>query len=167
MKKQLLQPIARLGFMAVFVLFGILSTKAEEAIILTLKDGGEVAFAFSTKPRLVMGEELTISAPDATGVSYPYADVKNVRFGEVTTTDIESASGTGETPDVTFSIRGNQLQVFGLPQGESVSVYNLAGKRVAMQKQTQDATVLNIPLNARGVLVVRTSTGISYRVVLP
>ena len=61
----------------------------------------------------------------------------------------------------------SQLYVFGLPQGESVSVYDLAGRRVAMQKQATDGSTLSIPLNATGVLVVRTSTGISYRVSNP
>ena len=114
-----------------------------------------------------MGEELTITAPDGTNVVYAYADVRNVRFGEFAITGIDSAPGTENTPDITFRISGGQLHVFGLPQGESASVYDLAGRRVAMQKQTTDGSTLSIPLNATGVLVVRTTTGISYRVAIP
>ena len=153
--------------MAVFVLFGILGARAEEGVILSLKDGTEVAFAFSTKPRLAMGEELTITAPDGTNVVYAFADVRNVRYGEFSSTGIDSIPGTENMPDVTFRISGGQLHVFGLPQGESASVYDLGGRRVAMQKQTTDGSALSIPLNATGVLVVRTSTGISYRVAIP
>lgn len=145
----------------------VLGARAEEGVILSLKNGTEVAFAFSSKPRLAMGEELTIIAPDGTNVVYAYADVKNVRFGELTITGIDSAPGTENMPDVTFRINGGQLHVFGLPQGESVSVYDLAGRRVAMQKQTTDGSTLSIPLNATGVLVVRTTIGISYRMVTP
>lgn len=114
-----------------------------------------------------MGGELTITVPDGTNVVYAYADVKNVRFGEFSTTGIDSAPGTENTPDVTFRISDGLLQVFGLPHGESVSVYDLGGRRVAMQKQATDGGTLSIPLNATGVLVVRTSTGISYRVSNP
>ncbi len=153
--------------MAVLLLSCVLGARAEEGVLLSLKDGTEVAFAFSSKPRLAMGGELTITVPDGTNVVYAYADVKNVRFGEFVTTDIDSASGTENTPDVTFRISGGQLHVFGLPQGESVSVYDLAGRRVAMQKQTTDGCTLSIPLTATGVLVVRTTTGISYRMVNP
>jgi hypothetical protein len=153
--------------MAVLLLSSLLGARAEEGVILTLKDGTEVAFAFSSKPRLAMGEELTITAPDGTNVVYAFADVRNVRFGEFITTDIDSAPGTENAPDVTFRISGGQLHVFGLPQGESVSVYDLAGRRMAMQKQTTDGSTLSIPLNAIGVLVVRTTTGISYRMVNP
>ena len=153
--------------MAVFLLSCVLGARAEEGVILSLKDGTEVAFAFSSKPRLAMGGELTITAPDGTNVVYAYADVRNVRFGEFSTTDIDSAPGTENTPDVTFHINGGQLHVFGLPQGESVSVYDLGGRRVAMQKQAGEGGTLSIPLPVSGVLVVRTTTGISYRMVNP
>lgn len=167
MKKHLFQPLARAGFIAVLLLACVLGARAEEGVILSLKDGTEVAFAFSSKPRLAMGGELTITAPDGTNVVYAYADVRNVRFGEFSTTGIGSAPGTENTPDVTFRISDGLLQVFGLPHGESVSVYDLGGRRVAMQKQTTDGCTLSIPLNVSGVLVVHTSTGISYRMLTP
>ena len=159
-----MQPVVRVALTAVLLLSSVLGARAEEGVILSLKDGTEVAFAFSSKPRLAMGEELAISTPDGMYVVYSYADVRNFRFGEFTTTGIDSAHGTKNTPDVTFRISGGQLHVFGLLQGESVSVYDLAGCRLAMQKQTTDGSTLSVPLNATGVLVVRTSTGISYRV---
>lgn len=153
--------------MVLLMLASVLNIKAEEGVILSLKNGSEVAFAFTTKPRLAMGEVFTISASDGTNVIYSYSDVKSFRFGEFSVTAIETLRGTEDTAGVTFRISGGQLQVFALPQGESVSVYDLDGRRVAMQKQMTDGGVLNIPLNANGVLVVRTSTGISYRVVIP
>ena len=153
--------------MVVLLLACVLGAMAEEGVILSLKDGTEVTFAFSSKPRLAMGEELTITAPDGTNVVYAYADVRNVRFGEFSGTGIDSAPGTENTPDVTFCISGGQLHVFGLPQGESVSVYDLAGRRVAMQRQNADGTPLCVPCLPRGVLAVRTSTGIAYRVLIP
>ena len=165
MKKHLLQLFARVDIMAVLLLSSLLGARAEEGVILTLKDGTEVAFAFSSKPRLAMGEELTIAATD--GIKVAYADVKNIRFGEVATTCIDSAPVTENTPDVTFRISGGQLHVFGLPQDKSVSVYDIAGRRVAMQKQTAEGSTLSITLNATGVFVVCTSTGISYRVSNP
>ena len=167
MKKPLLQPFARVGLMAVLLLSCVLGARAEGGVILSLKDGTEVAFAFSSKPRLAMGEELTITAPDGTNVVYAFADVRNVRFGEFTSTGIDSAPGTENTPDITFRISGGQLHVFGLPQGESVSVYDLSGQRQTHQKQNADGTTITLPLSAKGVLVVRTSTGVSYRLMNP
>lgn len=153
--------------MAVLLLAYALATRADEGVVLSLKDGTEVAFTFATKPRLAMGEELTISSTDGTKVVYAYADVKDIRFGELITTGIDSVLGKVETPEVTFRISGGQLQVIGLPIGESVSVYDLDGRRVAMQKQNADGTHLFVPCLARGVLVVRTSTGLAYRVLIP
>ena len=153
--------------MAVLLLSCVLGIRAEESVILSLKNGTEVVFAFSSKPRLAMGEELPISVSDGTNVVYAYADVRNVRFGEFSTTGIDSAPAKENMPDVTFRISGGQLHVFGMPQGESVSCYDLAGHRVAMKKQITDGCTLSIPLNVSGVLVVRTSTGISYRIFNP
>lgn len=138
--------------MAVFLLSCVLGAGAEDGVVLSLKDGTEVAFAFSYKPRLAMGGELTITAPDGTDVVYAYADVKNVRFGEFSTTGMDSVPGTENTPDVTFRISGGLLQVFALPHGESVSVYDLGGRCVAMQKQTADGGTLSIPLPVSGSL---------------
>ena len=76
MKKPLLQPFARVCLMAVLLLSCVLGVRAEEGVILSLKDGTEVAFAFSSKPRLAMGEELTITAPDGTNVVYGKMDKK-------------------------------------------------------------------------------------------
>lgn len=153
--------------MAVLLLSCALGARAEEGIILSLKNGTEVAFAFSSKPRFVMGDELTITALDGTNIVYAYAYVQNVRLGEFTITGIGCAPGTESQPDITFRISGAQLHVFGLPQGECVCVYDLGGRRVAMQKQTAEGSILCIPLSVSGVLVVRTSTGISYRMVNP
>ena len=80
---------------------------------------------------------------------------------------IEKVEQTGSSSDAVFRFNDGQLQFFGLPAGESVSVYDLNGHHVAMQKQAEDDTVLCITLNSRGVLVIRTSNGISYKVSIP
>ena len=167
MNRDLFQPCAQIVLMTVLLLTCVLGARAEESVILSLKDGTEVALAFSSKPRLAIGEELTISTSEGTSVIYAYADVQNVRFGEFSITGIESTPSTENMPDVTFRIYGGQLHVFGLPNGESVSVYDLCGRRVAIQKQATEDSILIIPLKVSGVLIVRTTTGISYRMITP
>lgn len=167
MKKLLFQSLARISFLTILLLTSTFGAKADEGVILSLKDGREIAFAFSAKPRLAIGEELRISATDGTCVSYNYADVRHVRYGEIADAGIEKVEHTGSSSDAVFRFNDGQLQVFGLPAGESVSVYDLNGHHVAMQKQAKDGTVLCITLNSRGVLVIRTSNGISYKVSIP
>ena len=166
MKKLLFQSLARVFFLTVLLLSSALSARADEGVILSLKDGREVAFAFSAKPRLAFGEELKINAADGICVNYNYADVRNVRYGEIIETGIDEVEHSGITYDATFRISDGQLQVFGLPAGESVSVYDLNGHRVAMQKQVKDGTILSIILDSHGVFVIRTSNGISYKILI-
>ena len=62
---------------------------------------------------------------------------------------------------------GVETDVHVTADGEFIIIHDDDTGRVAMQKQTTDGSTLSVPLNATGVLVVRTSTGISYRVLNP
>ena len=121
---------------------------------------------FSEKPTVIHGRELTIIASDATTVSYDYTQVRSLRFGEFVSTGIEDVASDTESV-ISFKIVDSTLYVYGLPSGESLSVYTIGGQRVATKRQTNADTVLSIPLTSRGVLVVSTSTGVSYRVLNP
>lgn len=167
MNKTVSQSFARACLMAVLLLVSGMHAWAEEGVILSLKNGSEIGFAFSSKPRLTMGTELTFTSSDGVSVSYAYAEVKNVRFGEFSVTGIEDVETVAQTPDVSFRISAGTLMVSGLPVGENVRVYDLSGHLVAMQEQTADGAVLSVLVPARGVLVVRTSNGISYRILNP
>lgn len=136
---------------------------AEDGVIVKLKDGGEVGFVFSSKPNVAPGEELTISTADGTVVSYDYAEVRSVSFGEVTVTGVDDVE-TSPSCDVVFRLLDGRLTVEGLSAGASVSVYTVGGQLLTTEKQTADGAALSVPLDARGVLIVRTSTGVSYKV---
>lgn len=166
MKKKVYSPLVRLAFVLMLLLGTSMGARADEGVILKLKVGQEVAFAFSGKPCISTGEELGITMPDGTNVSYDYAEVSSIRFGTYTITGIEETT-SAEGVDVSFRIDGGVLSVSGLPRGESVSLYNLSGQRLASKKQTATDSTLSISLPAHGVLVIRTSTGVSYRVMNP
>ena len=79
---------------------------------------------------------------------------------------IEEVEGDS-APVVSFKSVDGTLYVYGLPAGEKVSVYTISGQRVGSKQQIDENTVLSLPLASRGVLIVTTSTGISYRVLNP
>lgn len=163
MKKQTVNHLPRLAILLLLLLSAGTKVMAEDGVILTLKDGREIAFAFSSKPKISMGTELTITAQDGMQVCYDYADVHKVQFGETGTSGIGSTPAI-QGPDLSFTISNGILSVHGLPAGGSVSIYDLGGRRVAMGEQASEAGTLNIALSAKGVLIVRTSTGIGYRI---
>lgn len=157
--KKLFTPILML---VVAVLFPV-SVYAEEGVMLTLTDGTQVGFTFSATPKVAMGSELTISTADGTSVSYAYSEVKTFCFGEVQVTAIEDATSS-PTCAVSFKLEIDQVLVSGLSVGETVSVYNLAGQQLTAVRQVAEGAVLSVPLTHSGILIVRTGTGVSYKV---
>ncbi len=166
MKNTRINIIARICSLAVALLCSGVNALADEGVVLTLKDGQELRFMFSEKPTVIHGRELTIIASDATTVSYDYTQVRSLRFGEFVPTAIEEVEGDS-APVVSFKIVDGTLYVYGLPAGERVSVYTISGQRVGAKRQSDNGVVLSLPLTSRGVLIVTTSTGISYRVLNP
>ncbi len=136
---------------------------AEDGVIVKLKNGSEVGFVFSSKPNVTPGAELSITTSDGASVSYDYAEVCSVRFGDVTSTGIDDVTSS-PVCDVVFRLLDGKVVAEGLPAGESVSVYNVGGQLLTTEKQSAGGTALSVPLDARGVLIVRTSTGVSYKV---
>lgn len=137
------------------------AVRAEEGVILHLKDGNEVSFVFSSRPKLMMGTELQISTIDGYQVSYDYLLVSRVSFGEATATGVEEVSTVKSK--VVFSLSEDKVLVEGLKVGESASVYNLAGQLLISVKQTLPSGPLTLPLTEKGVLIVRMSTGVNYK----
>lgn len=148
-------------FVAAFTLSTV--AMADDGVILKLKNGNEVGFVFSSKPCIITGTELSITTADCSSISYNYSEVSSVSFGEVVATGIGDVQ-TSQSCDVVFRLLDGRLAVEGLAAGESVSVYTVGGQLLATEKQSADGTALSVPLDARGVLIVRTSTGVSYKV---
>ena len=92
--------------------------------------------------------------------------VRSIRFEESAATGINDIKGEDNSV-ISFKVVGGTLYVYGLPVGENVSVYTVSGQRIAMKRQANSESVLSLPLTSQGVLVVSTSTGISYRVLNP
>lgn len=166
MKNTRINRFARLCSLAIALFCIGINASADDGVILTLKDGQELRFLFSKKPRISHGRELTIVASDTTSVSYDYSLVRSIRFDESATTAINDIKGE-DNAVISFKVVDGTLYVYGLPVGESVSIYTVSGQRIAMKRQANSESVLSLPLTSQGVLVVSTSTGISYRVLNP
>lgn len=136
---------------------------ADDGVILKLKNGKEVGFVFTSKPKITPSAELSITTAEGTSVSYNYAEVRSVTFDDVTSTAIDDVAAS-PVCDVVFRLLDGKVVVEGLPAGESVSVYNVGGQLLASQKQTANGVSLTLPLEGSGVLIVRTSIGVSYKV---
>lgn len=166
MKNTRINRFARLCSLAIALFCIGISASADNGVVLTLKDGQELRFLYAKKPRISHGRELSIVASDSTAISYDYSLVRSIRFEESAATGINDIKGEDNSV-ISFKVVGGTLYVYGLPVGENVSVYTVSGQRIAMKRQANSESVLSLPLTSQGVLVVSTSTGISYRVLNP
>ncbi|GAB6976384.1 hypothetical protein JCM15124A_12910 [Prevotella falsenii] len=139
-----------------------LGAMGEDGVLLQLKNGSIVGFAFSGKPTMVIGAMLEIRTTETT-VSYDYNEVKRVCWGEVQPSGISSAKDNINS-NVVFRINANGLNVSGLPNGERVSVYDTTGKLVATAISKQNDVTLALPMKqSGGIYIARTQSGVSFK----
>lgn len=137
----------------------------EEGVLLQLKNGSIVGFAFSDKPTMLIGSALEIRAKK-TVVSYDYNEVKRVYWGEVQPNSISSAKDNINS-NVVFRINTNGLSVSGLTKGERVSIYDTTGRLITTAISTKDNETLNLSLKtSNGIYIARTKSGISFKFTL-
>lgn len=164
MKRLLHEAGLRLLLPALCFALGGVAVMAENGVVLKLKDGSSVGFAFSAQPKIVMGSELTITDAAGLSVSYDYAEVQNFAWGEVEVTGIDDAR-SANVCDVVFRHAAGIVTVSGLPAGALVSVHTLSGNIVS--KKRSDGSDLSVTLPGKGLYVVSTTTGASYKVMNP
>ena len=137
----------------------------EEGVLLQLKNGSTVGFAFSDKPTILIGSTLEIRA-NKTVVNYDYNEVKRVYWGEVQPNGISSAKDNINS-SVVFRINTNGLSVSGLTKGERVSIYDTTGRLITTAISTKDNETLNLSLKtSNGIYIARTKSGISFKFTL-
>ena len=166
MKKKMTYHLQRLTILSCLLFCGIKHAVAEEGVVLTLKNGQELIFAFSTKPSITFGNEFSITSTDSTVISYDYSEVQNFRYDTFTTNNIEDIK-ENLSSILKINIIEGILYVYGLSKDEVVSVYTVGGQRIATQHQSEVGRTMQIPLTSSGVLIVRTKSGICFKLVNP
>lgn len=134
---------------------------AEDGVLLLLQDGSKVGFVFSKQPVVKTGATLEIKTADEE-VSYEYSSVKNVSFGDVVTTSIQSA-GNGNAVKNLFRLTADGLAVEGMNPGETVSLYGIDGKLITKAVSQNGKAEITLPGSDKSVYVVRTSSGASFK----
>lgn len=133
---------------------------AEDGVVLLLRNGNSVKFAFSEKPVMVTGRTLTMKTTSET-VDYNYTEIKRSYFGEITSS-IDEVRGNSKLESL-FRMTPAGMEVTGLQQGEKVSVYTVGGKLVYSAKSTGCQLNINLPSD-RQVYVVKTDNGVSFKI---
>lgn len=133
---------------------------AEDGVVLLLRNGNSVKFAFNEKPVMVTGSTLTMKTQSET-VDYSYDEIKRSYFGEITSS-IDEVRGNCKSESL-FRMTPTGMEVTGLQKGEKVSVYTVGGKMVYSAKFTGNQLNINLPSD-RQIYVVKTDNGISFKI---
>ena len=165
--KECSRVIMRSMLLCLLALYGGTAVHADDGVLLLLTSGREVGFTFGSRPQVVPGEELVIRCADGVEVSYAYGDVRRIFCGEVTSTSVDSPIADDAAGRVQFRVSPGELSVDGLPVAESVYLYRADGQLVGAYRQDAEGATLRIPLSDGGLYVVRTGTGVSYKVLMP
>lgn len=148
------------GLLLLFLMLIATGIYAEDGVVLLLRNGNSVKFAFSEKPVMVMGSTLTMKTTSET-VDYNYTEIKRSYFGEITSS-IDEVRGNSKSESL-FRMTPAGMEVTGLQQGEKVSVYTVGGKLVYSAKSTGSRLNINLPSD-RQVYVVKTDNGVSFKI---
>ena len=153
--------------LCLLVLCGGTALHADDGVLLLLTSGREVGFTFSSRPQVVPGQDLVIRSADGVEVSYAYGDVQRLFWGDVAATSVDSPIAENAAGRVQFRVSPSELLVDGLSVSESVYLYRADGQLVCTHRQEAEGATLRIPLSDGGLYLVRTSMGVSYKVLKP
>lgn len=148
------------GLLLMFLMLIATGIYAEDGVVLLLRNGNSVKFAFSEKPVMVTSSTLTMKTTSET-VDYNYTEIKRSYFGEITSS-IDEVRGNSKSESL-FRMTPAGMEVTGLQQGEKVSVYTVGGKLVYSAKSTGSQLNINLPSD-RQVYVVKTDNGVSFKI---
>lgn len=144
-----------------------LVTLATDGILLQLKSGKTVGFAFDSKPIVITGKTLVLKSSDGNRVEYNYDEVKRIYWGNVSSSvGIDNVQADTKSK-VVFHLTHDGITVTGLQRGEHVTVYTISGVQVAQTVSTTNDGSANISLSStvEKVLIVRTSGGAKFKFV--
>lgn len=134
-------------------------------ITFQLRNGKKVSFAFAEKPVIALSDaNLSVSVHGVERVSYAYADVQRVVVESDVVNAINDVATNGKSQHVVFNLSASTLAVEGLAANEQISIYAADGKLVLSQRANAEGkATVSLSSLQQGVYVVRTQSGISYK----
>ncbi len=99
----------------------------EQALVLHLKDGSQVTYFLSSRPKLSFDAGMLKLATSQVEVSYPVTNLKRYTFEMKDLTAIVGVGNTGQM----IRIEDNEVRFSGFASGELLEVYAADGRKVA------------------------------------
>ena len=130
-----------------------------------LRSGQKVSFTFAEKPVIALSDaNLSVSVRGVECVSYAYAEVQRVVIVDDVVSAIDNVVANDKSQHVVFSFSASTLNVSDLAANESITIYATDGKLMLSYKANAEGkAAMNLSSLQQGIYVVRTQSGISYK----
>lgn len=130
-----------------------------------LRSGKKVSFTFAEKPIIALSDaNLSVTVRSVECVSYAYADVHRVVVDDDVVSAVDNVVTNDKSQHVVFSFSASTLNVSGLAANESIALYATDGKLMLREKaDAHGKAAMNLSSLQQGIYVVRTQSGISYK----
>lgn len=138
---------------------------ADDGVVLLLKNGTTVGFAFSEKPAIVAGTSaLTMRTSTGSSIEYAYDSVQRFYFSNSISPTSITVPETGAKTGVTFRVTQDAVEITGLSDGETATLYTADGRQAG--KAVAKGGTARLTGAQRGqVYIVHTSTGVNYKLI--
>lgn len=154
-----------LTLLGAFFALSLSAFAGNPGITFLLHSGQKVSFTFIEKPVVSFSEtNLAVSVRGAERVSYAYADVARIMMEDDVVSSVNNVTANDKSQHVIFNLSANTLSVTGLPVGNQLSLYAIDGKlQLSMQANVDGSAIVSLSALPQGVYIVRTQSGISYK----
>lgn len=138
----------------------------EQGVTFLFRNGTKASFAFSAKPCLAMtADGISVTAEGESTATFLFSDVQRYYFEDISLTSIKAVKDQSASSPV-FRYANGTVTVQGMKPGERVSVATVSGALVSTaHADDQGTTQIDLSASPKGMYVIGTGSGVSYKIV--
>ena len=138
----------------------------EQGVTFLFRNGTKASFAFSAKPCLAMtADGISVTAVGENTATFLFSDVQRYYFEDISLSSIKAVKDQTASSPV-FRYANGAVTVQGMKPGERVSVATVSGALVSTASADAQGTAqVDLSASPKGMYVIGTASGVSYKIV--
>lgn len=138
----------------------------EQGVTFLFRNGTKASFAFSAKPCLAMtADGISVTAVGENTATFLFSDVQRYYFEDISLSSIKAVKDQWASSPV-FRYANGAVTVQGMKPGERVSVATVSGALVSTASADDQGTAqVDLSASPKGMYVIGTASGVSYKIV--
>ncbi len=138
----------------------------EQGVTFLFRNGTKASFAFSAKPCLAMtADGISVTAVGENTATFLFSDVQRYYFEDISLSSIKAVKDQTASRPV-FRYANGAVTVQGMKPGERVSVATVSGALISTANADAQGTAqVDLSASPKGMYVIGTASGVSYKIV--